>query len=73
MAEKKAEQKKPAAPAAAAAPAAPAAESAPRKKKMNELSAAEIETRLADCREKQGGLVSKYARQLLARKKTLGS
>jgi hypothetical protein len=69
MAEKKSEQK----PAASAAPAAPAAESAPRKKKMNELSPAEIEARLADCQEKQGGLASKYARQLLARKKSLGS
>lgn len=69
MAEKKSEQK----PTAPAAPAAPAAESAPRKKKMNELSPAEIEARLADCQEKQGGLASKYARQLLARKKSLGS
>lgn len=69
MAEKKAEQK----PAAPAAPPAPAADSAPRKKRMNELSPAEIEARLADCQEKQGGLCSKYARQLLARKKTLGS
>jgi len=70
MAEKKAEQK----PAAPAAPAAQAAESAPRKKKkMNELSPAEIEARLADCQEKQGGLASKYARQLVARKKSLGS
>jgi len=69
MAEKKAEQK----PAAPAAAAAPAAESAPRKKKMNELSPAEIDARLANCQEKQGGLVSKYARQLLARKKALGS
>jgi hypothetical protein len=66
MAEKKAEQKP-------AAPAAPAADSGPRKKRMNELSPAEIEARLADCQEKQGGLGSKYARQLLARKKTLGS
>ncbi|MGA2533232.1 MAG: hypothetical protein ABSG19_09360 [Candidatus Aminicenantales bacterium] len=66
MAEKKTEQKP-------AAPAAPAAESAPRKKKMNELSPAEIDARLADCQEKQGGLVSKYARQLLARKKSLGA
>lgn len=70
MAEKKAEQK-PAAPAAP--PAAPAADAAPRKKRMNELSPAEIEARLAECQEKQGGLGSKYARQLLARKKTLGS
>jgi hypothetical protein len=53
--------------------AAPASESRPRKKKINELSLAEIETRLAECKEKQGDLISKYARQLLARKKALTS
>ncbi len=47
-------------------------ETTPKKrKKMNTLTAAEIEAELAECREKQGGLVSKYARQLLARKKAL--
>jgi hypothetical protein len=67
MAEKKAAPK----PEAPAAPAAPAAEAGPRKKKINELSLAEIEARLAECKEKQGSLISKYARQLLARKKAL--
>jgi hypothetical protein len=66
MAEKKAEPKP-----AAEAPAA--AESGPKKKKVNQLTLAEIEARLAECQEKQGGLVSKYARQLLARKKALAS
>ncbi len=66
MAEKKADAK-------TEAPAAAAGESAPRKKKVNELSLAEVEARLAECKEKQGDLGSKYARQLLARKKTLTS
>lgn len=45
--------------------------SAPKRKKMNTLTLAEIEAKLAECQEKQGGLISKYARQLLARKKAL--
>jgi len=53
------------------APAASAEESSPRRKKINELTLAEIEARLAECQEKQGSLISKHARQLLARKKTL--
>jgi len=48
-------------------------ESTPKRKKMNALTLAEIEIQLAACREKQGGLVSKYARQLLARKKALSA
>ena len=43
----------------------------PKRKKMNALTLAEIEAELAECREKQGSLASKYARQLLARKKAL--
>lgn len=46
-------------------------ETTQKRKKMNTLSVAEIEAGLAECKEKQGGLISKYARQLLARKKTL--
>ena len=64
MAEKKAEPK-------AEAPAPAAAESGPKRKKINTLSLAEIDACLAECQEKQGGLASKYARQLLARKKAL--
>jgi len=56
----------------AEAPETPAAESAPRRKKVNEMSPAEIEAALAGAREKQGGWHSRYARQLLARKKALG-
>jgi hypothetical protein len=43
----------------------------PKRKKMNTLTLAEIEAELAKCQEKQGGLISKYARQLQARKKAL--
>jgi hypothetical protein len=64
MPEKKAEAK-------TEAPAA--GEAGARRKKINELTLAEIEARLADCREKQGSLHSKYARQLLARKKVLAA
>jgi hypothetical protein len=46
-------------------------ETTQKRKKMNTLTLAEIEAELTECREKQGGLNSKYARQLLARKKTL--
>lgn len=44
-----------------------------KKKKTNKMTLAEVEAELAACREKQGGLVSRYARQLLARKKVLTS
>mgnify|MGYP001247270658 FL=1 len=47
------------------------AETTKKRKKMNTLTLAEIEAKLAECREKQGGLISKYARQLEARKKAL--
>ena len=66
MAEKKAEAKP-------ETQATPAAEAAPRRKKINELSLADIDARLAECKDKQGDLFSKYARQLLARKKALTS
>ena len=44
---------------------------AQKRKKMNTLTLAEIGAKLAECRGKQGNLTSKYARQLLARKKAL--
>jgi len=47
-------------------------ETTPKRKKMNTLTLAEIEAKLAECKEKQGGLISKHARQLQARKKALG-
>ena len=46
-------------------------ETTPKRKKINALTLAEIEAALAGCKDKQGGLASKYARQLLARKKAL--
>jgi len=54
------------------APETPAVEGTPRRKKINELSAAEIDAALAVAKEKQGGWHSRYARQLFARKKALG-
>jgi hypothetical protein len=48
-------------------------ESTPKRKKINALTLAEIEAALAACKEKQGGLISKYARQLQARKKALSA
>ena len=48
-------------------------EATPKRKKVNALTLAEIEAALAQCKEKQGGLNSKYARQLLARKKALSA
>jgi len=46
-------------------------ETGPKRKKVNALTPPEIEAKLAECQEKQGGLISRYARQLLARKKAL--
>lgn len=40
-------------------------------KKINEMTVAELDAKLAQVQEKQGGLTSKYARQLLLRKKSL--
>ena len=41
-------------------------------KKINEMTRKEIEAKLAEVKEKQGGLSSRYARHLLLRKKALG-
>jgi hypothetical protein len=42
-------------------------------KKINEMTLKELEAKLAEVQAKQGGLTSKYAKQLLLRKKTLGA
>jgi len=42
-------------------------------KKINEMTISELEAKLAEVKEKQGGLTSKYAKQLLLRKKSLTS
>lgn len=48
-------------------------EQASRRKKIRLMTLQNIEAALAECREKQGGLSSKFARELLARKKSLTS
>ena len=50
-----------------------AEESAPKTKKINEMTLKEIEAKLAEVKEKQGGLTSKYAKQLLLRKNVQSS
>jgi ribosomal protein L29 len=47
-------------------------EKAAKNKKINKMSAADIETKLNELRTAQGGLKSGYAQMLLKRKKTLG-
>jgi hypothetical protein len=72
-----AEEKKAGKEKTPAKPDAPArADSGPesaekRKKKINEMTLKEIEDKLAEVKAAQGGLSSRYARQLLARKKSL--
>ncbi len=50
----------------------PAAQPSP-KKKINQMTLEEIEAKLKDVQEQMGGLESKYAQQLLLRKKLLTS
>jgi len=47
-----------------------AGDAAPKKKKIKDMTMAELDAKLAEVKEKQGGLTSKYAKQLLLRKKT---
>jgi hypothetical protein len=47
-------------------------EKAAKNKKINKMSAAEIETKLTELRTAQGGQRSTYALMLLKRKKALG-
>ena len=56
-----------------ASPEAAATESSSKKKKINEMTATEIESKLAELKEKQGGFTSRYARHLMIRKKQLSS
>lgn len=53
--------------------AQPAGDSAPKTTKINSMTLGEIEAKLAEVKEKQGGLTSKYAKQLLLRKKFLSA
>jgi len=72
-----AEEKKPGKEKAPAKPEAPAQADAgsestgKRRKKINEMTLKEIEDKLAEVKEAQGGLSSRYAHQLSARKKNL--
>jgi len=52
---------------------APAPGGEKKNKKINQMTLAEIEAKLTQIKQTQGGLVSNYARQLIRRKKTLGS
>ncbi len=47
-------------------------EKAAKNKKVNKMTAADIETKLAELKSAQGGLQSKYAQTLARRKKALG-
>lgn len=55
----------------AAPPAASSAEKKKRQKKINQMTAQELETAVQKTQEKMGGLTSRYARELLRRKKEL--
>jgi hypothetical protein len=50
-----------------------AQEEAKKTKKINKLSLAEVEQRLQELKNAQGGLSSRYARELLRRKQILSS
>jgi hypothetical protein len=70
MADKKETAKS--APEAAAAAESAEAEKAPSNKKINKMTLAEIEAKLNTIKSSQGGLRSRYAKQLLLHKKALG-
>jgi len=53
------------------AEAKPEGEKAAKNKKINKLSLAEIDLKLNELKTSQGGLQSRYARQLQLRKKAL--
>jgi len=53
--------------------AAPAQSAEIKNRKINRMSLASIESKLEDIKTAQGGLESKYAQQLLRRKKALDS
>jgi len=44
-----------------------------KNKKINQMTLAEIEAKLGEIKQAQGGLASSYARQLMRRKRALGS
>jgi len=58
-------------PEAAVEAPAEAEKSGPANKKINKMTLAEIEAKLNEVKSSQGGMRSRYARQLLGRKKIL--
>ena len=50
----------------------PEGEKAAKRKKVNQLTAAEIDAKLNEIKTGQGGTKSRFAKQLLLRKKALG-
>jgi hypothetical protein len=50
----------------------PEGEKAAKRIKINKLNAAAIDAKLTEIRAAQGGLGSRYAKQLILRKKALG-
>jgi hypothetical protein len=56
---------------AAAAPEKPEGGEAARSKKINKMTLDEVQAKLEDIRSKQGGLRSRYARQLLQKRDLL--
>jgi hypothetical protein len=56
-----------------AAPPGAEAEKDAGNKKVNKMTPAEIDVKLNEIKTSQGGLKSRYARQLIQRKKVLGS
>jgi hypothetical protein len=58
-------------PEAGAAASVDSEKSGPANKKINKMTLAEIEAKLNDVKISQGGLSSRYARQLIHRKKAL--
>ena len=67
--EKPAETKKAEAPAPAEKPEG--GEGAKSNKKINKMTSAEVQAKIEEIKSKQGGLRSKYARQLLQKKDLL--
>jgi hypothetical protein len=68
-----AEKKDTAKPAAAPPTEGAEGEKAQSHKKINKMTLGEIDAKLNEVRVSQGGLKSRYAKQLLQRKKTLGA
>jgi len=50
----------------------PEGEKAAKTKKINQLSVSEIDAKLNEMKTAQGGLRSRYAKQLILRKKAIG-